>query len=719
MVKTKILLLLIIILLSLNIRISYSEERIGNGIWVHIDTFVGKSDSEIEDITRFLILKEIRNIFILAKGANGTLLYKKYEDTLKRMVKIFKDYGIKIHFYIPVTIDPYFLKKNLEDASYHSPDSSHTSPYKDPDLRYVNLTSEKYLSYIKTIVRELILNFDADGIQLDYIRYPNIYYGYSDEEKERFINNGGNWNRVLSIMREGKDIFSLYDKGDIDVVLWAKTRGEIVNNFAGNIKSFISGISSKIMFSVVLIQSGSSFSSYAEAGKDSYPWGILHFSQDYSFLSKLSDFVSPLAYHKNYKKDVEWIREVIKNTKKRVSSLILCGIGVNDTGKNIERAIEICKEMGVNFSLFRLGTFIPVINSVKPEGKLTYRIRIKPLKDFYEGKYSDDYNLNLEPAGAKRKIQDEITFYSDVSMVSVYSNDKTPIIFSSSSLNLLSFMRIKIGEKRYIFDGKEKNFDVVPFIVKGRTMIPVRFISEDFGCKVSWNNGEVTIKKGERLIKLWVGKKEIEINGSIFSIDSSPILKDDRVFVPIRFILEALNLFVYWNGEKKEIEIEGNIKEEEKVVLVEDGRDEDKILRDLSFNSSSSILLENVKDPIELTNLFNHLKRRGIKIFVSTSENEVENWIKLIKTYSLKVDYLYVEGTEPHVVDTDKERFEVFLAYGNTPKDNLLSYTDFNFRTKKNYFVRVNDTIVKDTLKDFVSLDKKFKGFIVDLSKSF
>ncbi len=715
MVKNRLVFILILILITftLNTPFSYSKEKIiGNGIWIHIDTFVERTNAEVEELSRFLILKDIRNVFILAKSAEGTLLYKKYEGTLRRIIRIFKDYGIKIHFYIPITIDPYFLKKNANDASFHSPDGSHYYPYRDPKLRYVNLTSERYLSYIKTIIRELILNFDADGIQLDYIRYPNIYYGYSEEEKERFINKGGNWNRILSIMREGTNIFSLYDKKDIDVLLWAETRSEIVTDFAGKIRSFISGISSQVMFSVVLIQSGSSFSSYAEEGHDSYPWGILHFSQNYEALSRLSDFVSPLAYHKNYGKDVSWIRKIIRNTKKRVVSKILCGIGVNDTGSNIEKAIEICKEEGVNFSLFRLGTFIPVINEVKPSGKLTYRMDLKFLTKFYEKWHSEKYVLKIEPINFKKTVHDEVTFFSPISKVKVYFDEKTPILPSSSTLRLLSFMRIKIGSKRYIFDGEEKFFDTSPFIIKGRTMVPVRFISEDFGCTVSWNNGEVTIEKGERLIKLWVGKKEIEINKEVFSIDSSPILKDDRVFVPIRFILEALNLFVYWNGEKEEVEIEGNVKKEENIVLAQSGNEEGEILRNLSFYSSSSVLLENPDDLIELSNLLNDLKRRGIKIFVSIKERDTKNWMKLLKTYSLKIDYLYV-ADKSYILDREGERMDLFVVEDDSPREALLSYAEFNYKTKDKYFIKIKDPLMMPFLKEFTDLDRNFQGFII------
>jgi hypothetical protein len=38
--------------------------------------------------------------------------------------------------------------------------------------------------------------------------------------------------------------------------------------------------------------------------------------------------------------------------------------------------------------------------------------------------------------------------------------------------------------------GKSK---VVPLIVGGRTMLPMRFVAENLGCTVEWNAGAVTV----------------------------------------------------------------------------------------------------------------------------------------------------------------------------------------------------------------------------------
>jgi len=282
-----------IFFISTNKKVLNSESYfdIGNGAWVHIETFQNVSDLETIDLVNFFVERDIKNVFFLAKYVDGELLYKKYKDTLTRIVKIFKNYGINVHFYIPISYDPLYLKNNPQDATFLSPNKNNTNPYRDPELKVVSSSSDKYLNYIKNIVKELIYDFNADGIQLDYIRYPNINYGYEDKVKSRFIELGGDWNKILNIFRKGQNIFELYDQKDKDVLLLGRVRSEFVTNFTGEIKSFISSISSNILFSVTLIQSASSFLSYKEGGIDSYPYGFLHFGQDYTELSNFCDFV--------------------------------------------------------------------------------------------------------------------------------------------------------------------------------------------------------------------------------------------------------------------------------------------------------------------------------------------------------------------------------------------------------------------------------------------
>ncbi len=100
--------------------------------------------------------------------------------------------------------------------------------------------------------------------------------------------------------------------------------------------------------------------------------------------------------------------------------------------------------------------------------------------------------------------------------------------------------------------------DTAPFIKDDRTFVPIRFVSENLGAKVYWDGGkrEVKIESIDKIIILKIGSKEISTNGKSFLMDTAPFIKDDRTFVPIRFVSENLGAKVYWDGGKREVKIE-------------------------------------------------------------------------------------------------------------------------------------------------------------------
>ncbi|MGG0939181.1 copper amine oxidase N-terminal domain-containing protein [Brevibacillus centrosporus] len=93
-----------------------------------------------------------------------------------------------------------------------------------------------------------------------------------------------------------------------------------------------------------------------------------------------------------------------------------------------------------------------------------------------------------------------------------------------------------------------KNDNERPFIDKqGRTQVPVRFVSEALGKKVDWEGSTQTVTIAEK-IKLRIKSSVVELgNGKTIHMDTVAQLKDDRTFVPVRFVAEALGQKVDWD----------------------------------------------------------------------------------------------------------------------------------------------------------------------------
>ncbi|WP_054957685.1 family 10 glycosylhydrolase [Paenibacillus dakarensis] len=111
-------------------------------------------------------------------------------------------------------------------------------------------------------------------------------------------------------------------------------------------------------------------------------------------------------------------------------------------------------------------------------------------------------------------------------------------------------------------DGKKLNSDISPYILPkvNVTMVPTRVISEGLGAQIGWNQGTktVTVSKDGMQLVLTAGRNNALVNGATISLDASVQIKNGRVMVPLRFISENLGLTVKWNQAAQQISLTQN-----------------------------------------------------------------------------------------------------------------------------------------------------------------
>lgn len=95
----------------------------------------------------------------------------------------------------------------------------------------------------------------------------------------------------------------------------------------------------------------------------------------------------------------------------------------------------------------------------------------------------------------------------------------------------------------------ESNDFVVPVIDNGRTLVPVRFISESIGAKVEWNaeTQDINIRIGDKEIVMTIGNKLMTVNGRSTTLDVEPKVISGRTLIPLRALAEALDKQVFWD----------------------------------------------------------------------------------------------------------------------------------------------------------------------------
>jgi len=103
---------------------------------------------------------------------------------------------------------------------------------------------------------------------------------------------------------------------------------------------------------------------------------------------------------------------------------------------------------------------------------------------------------------------------------------------------------------KIFYNNKEIIFpDLAPYINKSqRIMVPLRFISQELGFQVNWNAVEqkISITKGENGINLWVGKPIVLKDKQILLGDTAPEIHKGRTVVPLRLVSELLGCKVTW-----------------------------------------------------------------------------------------------------------------------------------------------------------------------------
>ncbi|PIE77081.1 MAG: hypothetical protein CSA13_01260 [Clostridiales bacterium] len=94
-----------------------------------------------------------------------------------------------------------------------------------------------------------------------------------------------------------------------------------------------------------------------------------------------------------------------------------------------------------------------------------------------------------------------------------------------------------------------------PLIVRGRTVVPIRAIVEAMGGTIDWDGTarKVTITARGNSVEMWLDKKEIAVNGVKQAIDVAPESINGRTMVPIRFATENLDCKISWINSTRQV----------------------------------------------------------------------------------------------------------------------------------------------------------------------
>lgn len=115
-----------------------------------------------------------------------------------------------------------------------------------------------------------------------------------------------------------------------------------------------------------------------------------------------------------------------------------------------------------------------------------------------------------------------------------------------------------IDQRTYVTDSQAKSMDAAPFIENGRSFVPARYLALALGVpedKIIWSSSSstLTLVRDDVTVSLAAGGNTIYIDDQPLTMDAAPVLRNDRTYLPARYIAEAFGYSVGWDEAVKAV----------------------------------------------------------------------------------------------------------------------------------------------------------------------
>lgn len=184
-----------------------------------------------------------------------------------------------------------------------------------------------------------------------------------------------------------------------------------------------------------------------------------------------------------------------------------------------------------------------------------------------------------------------------------------------------------------------------PYVVGvGVTLVPVRVITEAFGAKVDWVNETQTVKLTypDVNIILQIGNPVVEINGRAETLLAAPELTGGSTMVPLRFISENFGADVSYDNDTERITVVKEVSTNTEITI--DGAVESKYIGDSYYgwsmeNPADMQMTERYFDGTYTS--FEHDENNSIEISVNVLSEDYDfdesfsEWREVLQSFTL------------------------------------------------------------------------------------
>lgn len=279
---------------------------------------------------------------------------------------------------------------------------------------------------------------------------------------------------------------------------------------------------------------------------------------------------------------------------------------------------------------------------------------------FGENKLNQEITLKLNFAdfvkvsvkGNVETVKDEnvkINFPTSVKKLTM--DEYMKLIMPEMNLNLVT---VRVNGEDITFEDPE----ALPQIMNDRTMLVARAFYEKIGAKVDWNGKDksVTVTKGSDKIVLTIGANKALVNGKEVALDSPATIIKDKTYIPVRFVSEAFGYKVKYDAnEGMPIVDIFNITEKElETKLAEIEKEENyKMIASMKSDLKDEEIVETLKELYEGEELNKIL---AAKADLDKNPELLKKYQDLVKK---EMEEFLVEDKEEEKVADNKEAKEV------------------------------------------------------------
>ncbi|MEC0204516.1 copper amine oxidase N-terminal domain-containing protein [Paenibacillus lautus] len=186
------------------------------------------------------------------------------------------------------------------------------------------------------------------------------------------------------------------------------------------------------------------------------------------------------------------------------------------------------------------------------------------------------------------------------------------------------------------------------------TMVPLAFVSDKLGAATKWNGKlkQITISLNRDIIILVIGQNHALVNGKRVDFEGSAVLKNGRTMVPLRFISETLHANVDWQPAHNRVNIMSSVASVPKGTWIWDSniikQDQDKIISLAKMKGVTSIYLQVDRDidSAIYEGFIRKTKSEGIQVEAlegrpewayKSKQEDIQKFIAWVKAYNSSV----------------------------------------------------------------------------------